>query len=192
MIGPLRPSRRCWPTWAAGRVGIWSHAGTGRRLLSGILRGALFFVARLRTGLDAAVAALVVEFAYRAATTGLFASLTQALRRATPAWAAGLIVAIGIPLAAHVLECVAHGLYGTVELDRAMAVSVAVTVFSAAFTLFAMRRGMFIVGDDDRQPLWRDVAAVPRLLVSFVFALGRGLRRLVTRSRSSKAPVGCA
>ena len=168
-----RPGRHLVARWN------WKAA-----LLSGMLRGALFFVASLRAGLDAAVAALVVEFAYRAATTGFFASLTQAFRRATPAWAAGLVVALGIPVLAHVLEYVAHGLHGTVELDRAMAASVTFTVFSATFTLFAMRRGVFIVGDDDRQPLRRDMAAMPGLVLSFTAALSRGLWGLVTRSRS--------
>ena len=70
-------SDQCGPTVAAvlkdlvrrpGRhlVARWNWKAA---LLSGILRGALFFAASLRAGLDAAVAALAVEFAYRAATT---------------------------------------------------------------------------------------------------------------------------
>ncbi len=176
-----RPGRHLVARWN------WKAA-----LLSALLRGVLFFALNLRAGLDAAGAALAVEFAYRAATTGFFVSLTQAFRGATPSWAATLVVTVAVPFVAHVLEYGAHGLVGTVELDRAMAASVAFTVVSAAFTLFAMRRGVFIVGDDDRQSLRRDLAAMPGLALAFAAALARGLWRLVTRSWKSKTAFCCA
>lgn len=174
-----RPGRQLVARWN------WKAA-----VLSALLRGALVFAVNLRAGVDEAGAALAVEFAYRGATSGFFASLTQAFRRAEPAWAAELVVAVAIPFVAHILEYAAHGLVGTAELNRAMAASVAFTVVSVTFTLFAMRRGVFIVGDDDRQPLWRDVAAMPGLALGFGIALARGLWRIVTRLWRSTPPIG--
>ena len=151
-------------------------------LLSAGLRGLVFFAATRSSGLDAARTALAVEFAYRVAATGCFAALTQAFSRATPGWAATAIVIVAIPAAAHVLQYGVHRLAGTVELDRGMAASVAFTVVSAAFTLYAMRRGVFIVGDPGRRPFWRDLADMPGLVAGFVIAIGRGAWRCVTRS----------
>ena len=151
-------------------------------LMSAATRGLVFSLATRSAGLEAAGAALAVEFAYRVAITGSLAALTQAFRRATPGWAAGLVVIVAIPAAAHGLQLAVHGLAGTAELDRGMAASVAFTVVSAAFTLFAMRRGVFIVGDSDRQPFRRDLAAVPRLAAGFVAATGRGAWRCAARA----------
>ena len=108
-------------------------------LMSAVIRGVLFFAATLRSGFDAATAAFAIEFAFRAVTSGFFSSVTQAFRRATPDWAATLVVVAGLPLVAHVLEYLVHWLGGTERLGRAMVASVAFTVVSAAFTLYVMR-----------------------------------------------------
>ena len=147
-------------------------------LLSGVLRGLVFYAATRGAGPEAARTALAVEFVYRAAAAGCFASLTQAFRRATPNWAAEVVVAGALPAAAHALQLVAHRLAGTVDLDRGMAASVAFSVVSAAFTLYTMRRGVLIVGDADRRPFLRDLAALPGLAAGFVaVAAKRVLRR---------------
>ncbi len=144
-------------------------------LLSAVLRGLAFYAAMRGAGFEAARTALAVEVAYRVASTGCFASLTQAFRRAAPGWAAAGIAVVAIPAAAHALQLAAHALAGTVELDRGMAVSVAFTVVSSAFTLYAMRRGVLIVGDRDRRPFRRDVAALPGLAAGFAAAVARGV-----------------
>ena len=146
-------------------------------VLSGVLRGLVFYAATRGAGPEAAFSALVVEFVYRAAAAGCFASLTQAFRRATPGWAAEVVVAGALPAAAHALQLGAHHLAGTVELDRAMAASVAFSVVSAAFTLYTMRRGVLIVGDADRRPFRRDLAALPGLAAGFTAAIVRRVLR---------------
>ena len=143
--------------------------------VSGVVRGLLFLAVTRGSGVEAAGAALGVEFAYRVASTGGWSALTQAFRRATPGWAAGLVVMVAIPVTAHALELGVHLLAGTVELGRAMAASMALTVVSAAFTLFAMRRGVLIVGDADQQPFRRDVAALPALVAGFFIAIGSAI-----------------
>ena len=161
-------------------------------VMSAVIRGVLFFAATVRSGLDAATAAFAVEFAFRAVTSGVLASVTQAFRRATPRWAATLVVAAGLPLVAHALEYLVHEVGGTAQLGRAMAASVAFTFLSAAFTLYVMRRGALIVGDDDRRPLRQDLAAMPRLVAGFTAALSGGLWRLVTRPWRSRTATGRA
>lgn len=157
-------------------------------LTSAVWRGLVFFAATGGSGLEAARAALAVEFTYRAASTGGFAALAQAFRRATPTWAAGLVVAAAIPAAAHALQFGAHRLAGTAGLDLGMAASVAFTAVSSAFTLFAMRRGAFIVGDADRQPFRRDLAALPWLAAGFVAAAAAGAWRCVARAGAVTSP----
>lgn len=161
-------------------------------LTSAVMRGLVFYAATRGAGLDAARAALAVELAYRAASGGCFAALTQAFRHATPGWAAAVVVTVAIPAVAHALEFAAHRLAGTVDLDRSMAASVGFTVVSAAFTLFAMRRGAFIVGDADRQSFRRDLAALPGLVAAFVVALGRGAWRCLARRGGPGAMGGRA
>lgn len=150
-------------------------------LLSATLRGALFFAASIRLGLAAAGDAVAIEIAYRAATTGFFAALTQAFRNARPEWAAMLAVTTGVPAASHGLQYIVHRLRGTPDLLPAMAASVGFTVVSTAFSLYAMRRGVLIVGDADRQPLTRDLVMLPKLFAAFVAAGTRLLWRTVTR-----------
>lgn len=147
-------------------------------LMSAVIRGVLFFAATLRSGLDAAGAAFAIEFAFRAVTSGFFSSVTQAFRRATPNWAATLVVVAGLPFIAHVLEYGVHWIGGTERLGRAMAASVGFTVLSAAFTLHVMRRGALLVGDEDDRPFREDLAEMPRLVAGFAAALVRGVRRL--------------
>lgn len=150
--------------------------------VSGVVRGLLFLAVTRGSGVEAAGAALGVEFAYRMASTGGWSALTQAFRRATPGWAAGLVVMVAIPVTAHALEFGVHLLAGTVELGRATAASMALTVASAAFTLFAMRRGVLIVGDADQQSFRRDVAALPGLVARFFISIAVGARRCAARA----------
>ena len=157
-------------------------------LVSAVIRGVVFFAATVRSGLDAAMAAFAIEFVFRAVASGVFSSVTQAFRRATPDWAATLVVVAGLPAIAHVLEYGVHWIGGTAQLGRAMAASVGFTVVSAAFTLYVMRRGALLVGDEDDRPFRQDLAAMPRLVGAFTIALARGLWRLVTRPSRSKSP----
>lgn len=158
-------------------------------LLSGVLRGLVFYAATRGAGPEAARTALAVEFAYRVAATGCFASLAQAFRRATPEWAAAAVVTVAVPAAAHALQFGAHGFAGTVDLDRGMAASVAFSVVSAAFTLYSMRRGVLIVGEADRRPFRRDLAALPGLAAGFAAAV---VRRMLRRSARSGGDRGAA
>jgi len=72
-----------------------------------------------------------------------------------------------LPAWAHSLEFMVHWLRGTVLLRESIAASIAFSIVSTAFNLFAMRRGALIVGPGSRS-IWSDLMETPRLIVAFV------------------------
>lgn len=162
-------------------------------LLSAVSRAALFFVVNLPAGRRAALAALVTELAFRGATSGFYAGLTQALGRAEPAWAAVISGMVLLPVVSHSAEFAVHWLSGTARLSESIAASAAFTALSTAFHMFAMCRGVLIVGDAQR-PLRDDLRRLPGTLVAFVVtiatAIGRGCAALARRVAGTGARPG--
>ncbi len=145
---------------------MWNYKSA---VLSSCFRSSLFFTTNLSAGVDAATAAMVTEFAFRFVTSGFYGAATQAFRRVEPPRLGTLGAIAVLPAVAHSLEFVVHAARGTPELATSMAASVAFTVLSTAFNLFAMRRGVLIVGAGAGS-LCRDLASLPRLMVSFIGA----------------------
>jgi hypothetical protein len=145
-------------------------------LLSSLIRASLFFAVNLRAGTDAALAAMLTEWAFRLCTSGFYGALTQAFRRVEPERAAALCVLILLPVVSHSLELVLHWWRGTPELLASIGASIVLTVVSTGFNLFAMRRGTLIVGAAGRTML-DDLKALPRLIVQFVAMLARTCAR---------------
>jgi hypothetical protein len=141
-------------------------------LTSAICRGVIFYALNTPAGLDWATRAMVTEFAFRAAASGVLGSLTQALRFGQPRYAALLI----LPGIGHLAEYIVHRQAGTPRLAASVIASIAFSVLTTAFNLFAMRRGVLIVGPG-RQSLRADLARLPALIVAFVAAaVPRGAR----------------
>lgn len=136
-------------------------------LLSSLTRASLFFGVNLTAGLDGAVAAAATELAFRLATSGFYGALTQAFRHVEPRWQGQLAALMVVPAAGHSLELLVHWLRGTPELAASLGASIALTGLSTAFNLFAMQRGVLIVGEG-RQSLWRDLRSMPGLAAAFV------------------------
>lgn len=137
--------------------------------MSSLFRAVLFFAVNLSAGLAAAMGAMTAEFVFRFATAGFYGALTQAFRRAEPERAATLAVMVLLPLVGHSLELALHWSRGTPRLAESILASVALTAFSTAFNLFAMRRGALIVGDGSR-PLSQDLVRMPALFASFLLS----------------------
>jgi len=148
---------------------MWNYKSA---VLSSCFRSSLFFTTNLSAGLDAATAALVTEFLFRFVTSGFYGAATQAFRRVDPPRLGTLGAVVLLPSVAHSLEFLVHSARGTPELAASMAASMAFTALSTAFNLFAMRRGVLIVGDGARS-LGRDLASLPRLMVTFLGAAAR-------------------
>lgn len=136
-------------------------------LTSALIRGVLFFFTNVTAGFQAASWALLLQFAYRAATSGFWGAFIQAMRYAQPRWLAGLVVGVGLSAVVHGLELLVHWLGGTPELKRSIAVSIGFTVISSFFNLYVMQRDALLVGEH-AQSLAEDMAAMPRLVAGFL------------------------
>jgi hypothetical protein len=141
-------------------------------VLSSLFRGAIFFGANLAAGLEAAVAALVTEVCVRGTTAGFYGAATQAFRTVTPPLHGTLAAMVLLPAVAHSLELLVHAWRGTVVLGPSIAASVAFTALSTTFNLFAMRRGVLIVGEGGGS-LLSDMVRIPRLVLAFLAAPAR-------------------
>jgi hypothetical protein len=170
----LNPWRRLLLRWN------WKTA-----LLSACVRGTIFFIANLGAGLGAAIGAMGVEAVLFATLAGFYGALAQAFRRAHPVWAAAMTVTILIPAVNHTLEYVLHYANSTKRIAAALAASVSLSILSALFNLFVMRRGVLIVGDE-RAPLIDDLRRMPRLVFDFVMAVPRALWQLIVRHRDTE------
>jgi hypothetical protein len=137
--------------------------------LSAIIRGSIFFVTNLASGLQAAYTALAVDVAFRVPLVGIYATVTQSLSSARPAWAASIVVILVVPAVSHTLEFVVHSAAGTPAVQAGVLASIAFSALSGAFNLFAMRRGVLRVGADARS-LTSDLRRLPRLVADFVLA----------------------
>jgi hypothetical protein len=144
-----------------------AHWNWKSALTSAIIRGLLFFFTNFSAGVAAASWALLLQFGYRAATSGFWGSFTQALRKAEPRWLAGLTVGVGLTAVAHIFEFLVAWLGGTAELRRSIIVSVCFTVISNLFNLYVMQRNALVVGKQG-DSLLRDMARMPRLIAGFI------------------------
>jgi hypothetical protein len=114
-------------------------------LLSAGIRGLLFCVVVVPRGAGAMRGAWI-EIAFRIAVGGGWGSFMQALRRARPAWLAGLLIALVLPLCAHTLE---YGLLkagGATHIKIGMIVSVVFSAGSLMVNYALMRRGLLLTG----------------------------------------------
>jgi hypothetical protein len=146
-------------------------------LLSACVRGTIFFVANLGAGLDEAIAAMAVEAALFATLAGFYGALAQSFRHARPAWAATMTVMILMPAVNHTLEYALHNANDTEKIAAGVATSISLSILSAMFNLFAMRRGVLIVGNE-RASLSDDLRRMPRVIFDFVIAIPRALWRM--------------
>lgn len=135
-------------------------------LTSSILRAGIFFSVNLSAGLDAALAAMILEFVFRAITSGFYGAITQSFRQAEPVWAASLTAMVVIPVMTHTMEFMVHWIGGTKKLAASIIASTCFSALSTLFNLFAMRRGVLIVGDG-RHSLLGDLIRMPRMFYEF-------------------------
>jgi hypothetical protein len=136
-------------------------------LLSSLFRAVIFFFANLAAGWRAALGAMSVELLYRGISAGFFGALTQSFRQAEPAWLAATAAMVLLPLGSHSLELAVHWARGTPKLAASMISSVIFTVLSTLFHLYAMRRGVLIVGSGSRS-MAADFRAMPRIVGGFL------------------------
>jgi hypothetical protein len=152
-------------------------------ILSVALRGAIFFGANLPLGVHAAIRALIVDASFRLPLVGAYAAIVQAFAGAEPPWAATAVVTAALPAFSHAVEFTAHRLAGTTLLHASVALSVALSIVSSAFSLFAMRRGAFVVGTGGSS-LVDDMRRLPALFGAFLVELSQPAMRFVYRPKA--------
>jgi hypothetical protein len=151
-------------------------------LLGAVLRASFYYTVYQLSRESSVVilTAVVVELVSRFFTTGIAGAIVQSFRRATPLWAANLIVSIMLPAMSHTVEFCTHYvqeryLYdifaaseNSVARQRAFAISVLFSVISALFNLFAMKHGVLLVGaGEETQSFFSDVKRLPRMVGEF-------------------------
>ena len=65
-------------------------------------------------------------------------------------------------------QTVYDGYTGTTSAGKAITVSIIISVISAVFNLFAMRRGALLVKDEKQQSLWKDFKSFPQITFDFI------------------------
>jgi hypothetical protein len=138
-------------------------------LLSPIFRSQIFLAVNLTSGWKAALGAMAAEFAYRSLSAGFYGAMTQAFRDAEPAWMAAMTVTVLLPAVSHSLELLVHWYRGTPHLWASITASVGFTAVSTAFNWYAMRHGVFVVGEGSAS-LGADLRRIPCVLAGFVAA----------------------
>jgi hypothetical protein len=136
-------------------------------VLSALLRSPLFVIAALKTGTAAAVAAGLTDAAFRLAMAGIAGAMIQRLAQMSPRWVATTGALVGVPLLAQAAEALVHYEAATADWPDAFRASVLVSVASALFNLYAMRRGALLTGKAS-SPLADDLRRLPSLVVGFL------------------------
>lgn len=147
---------------------------------SSLFRGAIFLVTNLSAGWDAARAAMLAEFLYRALTAGFYGAISQQFRRVTPQWRGTIGAMVLVPAFAHLIEFCIHSLRGTPNLKKSILASVTFSLISVLFNLHIMRNGAMIVGREGRS-FTSDMRAMPGLILSFLLAGPRAVAGLFRR-----------
>ncbi|MEP6947445.1 MAG: hypothetical protein ABJA02_16120 [Acidobacteriota bacterium] len=143
-------------------------------VLSALLRAPIFFFSYLfkKDGLKLAVGAAIAQSVFRLIFGGVNGAIIQSYSKVEPAWHAVLTVPLVLATVSHLIEYGVQAYYdsqtGVSGKGRAIFISVFVSVISALFNLFAMRRGALLVKDESQQSLWRDLRRMPWLALEFI------------------------
>jgi hypothetical protein len=174
----------------------WNYKGA---VMSGVIRAPFFFFTFLAGGEGwlVAIAAGTAQFAFRFVFAGIGGAFIQALRHVEPAWKALVSILVVIPLISHVFEYLVQLAFANVTQTgnltfTAILRSLCVSVFSALFTLYIMRRDVLIVGEGDGDSLFKDFAKFPRLIFDFVAFVPNQLAEMVRRGAYLGALLGFA
>src|SRR5262249_50291441 len=140
-------------------------------------RGAIFFSVNLLAGVVSAVSALATEFLFRPLVAGFDGAVIESFRSTRPEWGATLVVVVALPAINHLIEVAVHWTRGTQRLGASILASVSFSALSGLFNLFAMRRGVLIVGEGQHSIL-EDLRRLPVVIGAFLMAAPRFALRL--------------
>jgi len=163
----------------------WNYKGA---VLSGVLRAPIFLITYLagRESIRLAVGAAAIQFMFRFVFAGVGGTLIQRFRRVEPPWKALLAIMLILPLISHLFEFAIQFLFAYFtstqdHTDEAILRSITVSIISALFTLFAMRRNVMIVGEEDSRSLFHDISRLPVLVFEFCAFIPNEIASLIRR-----------
>lgn len=163
----------------------WNYKGA---ILSGTLRAPIFFITYLigRESVKIALAAALAQFTFRFFFAGLSSALIQKFRRVEPAWKALLAVIVLIPAISHVFEFFVQYAFAYItqtgdHTDEAILRSISISIISALFGLFAMRRDVMIVGEEESKSIWSDLKHLPVLIFIFTGFIPMEIAKMMRR-----------
>jgi hypothetical protein len=166
-------------------IRYWNYKGA---VLSGMLRAPIFLITYLigKESLKLAIGAALVQFTFRFLFAGVGGALIQGFRRVEPPWKALLTILMIVPLISHLLEfffqfCFAYFTGTNDHTDEAIVRSICVSVISALFTLFIMRRNVLIVGDEESKSLLSDVLHLPVMIFQFCAFIPNEISSMIRR-----------
>jgi hypothetical protein len=142
--------------------------------ISVVIRATVFFTTNLRAGRGSALKASLTEALFAIFTAGLLAAVTQRVRNATPVWATGLFVWLGVPMILLAMQSTAHHLSGTPHMKAGLITSFCMAAFGTGFNWYAQRRGVLVTGSESSGG---DLRALPGVLADFMMAGPRALRK---------------
>lgn len=171
-------------------------------VMGAIVRGSFYFTVyqASRQPWIVTLTAVVVEFAFRFFTTGLAGAAVQSFRKAQPAWQSNVIVSLLLPAFSHSVEFLTHfaqeryfadvfaASENGVARQRAFAISVLFSVVAVLFNLYAMRRGVLLVGaHEETKTLVADMKSIPRLIAQFTAFLPSLIAGYLEKGRLTNA-----
>jgi len=152
-------------------------------ILSSLIRASIFFIANITAGWTAALQAMSLEFLFRAVASGFYGAITQAFSNAQPALLATIVAMVLLPVFAHSVEFLIHFLGGTRNLIASIMASVSFSILSTLFNLYAMKRGVLIVGNSGDSFI-HDLKRLPGILFDFVLLPPRFLLSRIQKIQS--------
>jgi hypothetical protein len=160
-------------------------------VLSALLRSPIFLVAYRKEGLALAFGAAFAQFFFRTIFGGINGAIIQAFSKVEPAWHAILTVPLVLACFSHLVEFIVQSVYdnytGTTSMGKAIVASVIISIISAVFNLFAMRRGTMLVKDENSQSLWKDFKSFPRITYEFILLPPRKIWQMFHQGENLKA-----
>lgn len=172
----------------------WNYKGA---IMSGTLRAPIFLITYLvgRESIKLALGAALVQFIFRFAFAGVGGALIQAFRRVEPAWKALLAILLIVPVISHIFEFFvqlgfAHYTQTGDHTDEAILRSVCISIISALFSLFIMRRDVMIVGEAESKSLLSDLAKFPLLTFEFIAFIPLEIAAMLRRAEYVRVFLG--
>lgn len=177
-------------------IRYWNYKGA---IMSGLLRAPIFLITYLlgKESIKIAIGAALVQFTFRFLFAGVGGALIQGFRRVEPPWKALLTILMVVPLISHLIEFFVQISFaymtGTNDhTDEAIVRSICVSIISALFTLFIMRRNVLIVGEAESKSLFNDLGRLPLLIFQFCAFIPNEIAAMIRREAFLSAVLSVA